>query len=619
MQEHMDRSGQMMGEYRLLRWLGGGGFGNVYLAEHLHEPGRVAVKVLNIRLARSEDLKAFLNEARTMRLRHPHIVPLLDFGLSEQELPFLVMEFEPLGSIRDRSPRRTQLPLSTVQLFTAQIASALAYAHEHRLVHRDVKPENMLMWDARTVLLSDFGIASVAHSSQSLSLYQGFGGTVPYAAPEQMEGRPRPASDQYSLAVVAYEWLAGRRPFEGTPMEVAMQHAVAPPPSLLRQVPTLPPAVEQVIFTALAKDPGERFSSVWDFAQALQEAFEQSRPASSTAVTRPVAQLRPSPPALPPSAGQTLRFAPAVTSPPTPSYPNPILAPAVRRSRFPGYTTPPPVTVTGTGIPQAAHQQRLSGKRMVLLILLALLLVGSAGLGYVGLKSHSERMPATVTARAGLTGATQAQDTLPAYEQAVAVHGIMEGFDVARSNSNPYERMLTPSNVSRLALRWSYKVGRSVQSTPVEAGGIVYVGSDKLYAFDAGCGSACQPLWSYGVGAPGLGSPAVVMGLVYAGSHYDGPNYAVTHLEDLKLFAFDTSCHNACQPLWSYTMTHYITRNRTRRSDFSPSSSLAGEIPHYRRPLLSRAFLIAVKVLLFVIGRVRFLVKPRYFANCLLV
>jgi serine/threonine protein kinase len=311
MADHLDRIGQQVGDYRLLRWLGGGSFGNVYLAEHLHEPRQVAVKLLDIQLNRSDDLKAFLNEARTMRLRHPYIVPLLDFGLSEQDLPFLVMEYEPLGSIRDRYPRGTNLPLSTVLLYTPQIASALAYAHEQRLVHRDVKPENMLVRDDRTILLSDFGVASVAHSSHSLSLYQGFGGTVPYAAPEQMQGKPRPASDQYGLAVVVYEWLAGRRPFEGTAVEVAMQHMMTPPPSLLRQVPTLPPGIEQVLFTALAKDPKERFSSVWDFAQALQEAFRQSRPIPSIA-TIPAVQVPPSAlPALPSSPGQNPPFQPA--------------------------------------------------------------------------------------------------------------------------------------------------------------------------------------------------------------------------------------------------------------------------------------------------------------------
>jgi len=151
-----------------------------------------------------------------MRLRHPHIVPLLDFGLSEHDLPFLVMEYVVGGTLRDRYPKGSRVPLNTVVALTAQLAAALQYAHDRHLMHRDVKPENMLCRTDDTVLLSDFGIASVAHASSSASAYQSFGGTLPYMAPEQHAGKPRPASDQYALAVVVYEWLAGTRPFQGT-------------------------------------------------------------------------------------------------------------------------------------------------------------------------------------------------------------------------------------------------------------------------------------------------------------------------------------------------------------------------------------------------------------------
>ncbi len=274
MAEHLDRIGQQIGEYRLLRWLGGGGFGNVYLAEQVRDHSQAAVKLLQIRLSRSEELKAFINEARTIRLKHPHIIPLLDFGISRQEIPFLVMEYAGQGTLRDRHPKGAQVPLTAVVSYVEQVASALLYAHEQRLIHRDVKPENMLLRADGTLLLSDFGIASVAHSSHSLSLHQGIGGTIPYMAPEQIQGQARAASDQYSLGVVAYEWIAGRRPFEGTAVEVAMQHAMKLPPSLTAQVPTLSRAVDQVVLKALAKGPGDRFVTVQDFAVALGQAVQ---------------------------------------------------------------------------------------------------------------------------------------------------------------------------------------------------------------------------------------------------------------------------------------------------------------------------------------------------------
>ena len=257
MAEHLDRIGQQVGDYRLLRWLGGGGFGNVYLAEQVRDHSQVAVKLLQIRLTRNEDLKAFINEARTIHLKHPHIVPLLDFGMSREDIPFLVMEYAVQGTLRDRYPKSMQVPLNSVTDYVLQIASALQYAHEQRLIHRDVKPENMLLHANGAVLLSDFGIASAVPSSHSLSLHQGIGSTIPYMAPEQIQGQARAASDQYSLA------------------EVAMQHMMKSPPSLMAQVPTLSKVVDEVVLKALAKDSKDRFVTVQDFAAALEQAARQ--------------------------------------------------------------------------------------------------------------------------------------------------------------------------------------------------------------------------------------------------------------------------------------------------------------------------------------------------------
>ena len=289
MANHLDRIGQQVGEYRLLRWLGGGGFGDVYLAEHVRDHSQVAIKLLHIQLSHNEDLKAFINEARTIRLKHAHIVPLLDFAISREDIPFLVMEYVAQGTLRDHHPKGSRVPLPLVVNYAQQVASALQYAHEQRLIHRDVKPENMLLRADGTVLLSDFGLVAVTHSLPSLNLHQRMGGTVPYMAPEQTQGKARAASDQYSLGVVVYEWIAGRRPFEGTATEIAMQHVLRPPPSLVAQVPTLSSAVEAVVLKALAKDPKDRFVTVQDFTAALELAVQEASDISSSFILQPLA------------------------------------------------------------------------------------------------------------------------------------------------------------------------------------------------------------------------------------------------------------------------------------------------------------------------------------------
>jgi serine/threonine protein kinase len=277
MAERIDRIGQRFGDYVLHRRLGGGSFGDVYLGEQVHEHSLAAVKVLNIRLTRSEDLRAFINEVRTFRLQHPHIVRMLDVGLAQDETPFLVMTYAPGGTLRDRHPKGSRLSPAQVLGYVLPIASALQYAHDLHLVHRDVKPENLLLGAREELWLSDFGIVTVAHSTHSLTT-EAMGGTVPYMAPEQLQGRPRPQSDQYALAIVVYEWLTGTWPFRGTAFEIAMQHQMTPSPALRTYRPELAPEVEQVVLTALAKDPKQRFASVLAFTHALEQAVQTEPP-----------------------------------------------------------------------------------------------------------------------------------------------------------------------------------------------------------------------------------------------------------------------------------------------------------------------------------------------------
>src|SRR5207248_5942427 len=142
-------------------------------------------------------------------LAHPSIVRVFDFDVQDG-VPFLVMEYAPNGSLRQRYPRGSVVPLAQIIASVKQVADALQYAHEQKFIHRDVKPENMLLGRREEVLLSDFGLAALAHSSASFSASgKGTVGTLAYMAPEQIEGHPRAASDQYSLGVVVYGWLCG--------------------------------------------------------------------------------------------------------------------------------------------------------------------------------------------------------------------------------------------------------------------------------------------------------------------------------------------------------------------------------------------------------------------------
>jgi serine/threonine protein kinase len=288
-----DRVGQQLGNYRLVRLLGRGGFAEVYLGEHVFLGTQAAIKVLQMQVAAS-DTDRFLAEARTIaHLQHPHIVRVLEFGM-EQETPYLVMEYAPYGSLRQRHPKGTILPMQTIITYVNQVASALQYAHDQKLIHRDIKPENMLIGSDHQVKLSDFGIALIAQSTRYQT--QDVIGTVAYMAPEQLQGKPRPASDQYSLGIVVYEWLSGTLPFQGSFTEVASQHVLAPPPPLHDKVPGISPVVEQAVMIALAKDPQQRFASVRAFAHALEQAWQLELQTEEVIPPPPPPPLSPPPP-----------------------------------------------------------------------------------------------------------------------------------------------------------------------------------------------------------------------------------------------------------------------------------------------------------------------------------
>ncbi|HEX4713597.1 MAG TPA: serine/threonine-protein kinase [Ktedonobacteraceae bacterium] len=268
---------QKIGSYRLLSVIGHGGFADVYLAEHTYLQTRVALKIFRAR-PNDEQMEIFLAQTRKLaRLQHAHILPILACNV-QNGCPFLVMPYAPGGTLRQRYPRGSHVPLDTVLAYLHQVAPALDIAHRAGQVHGDIKPENMLLGEQDELLLSDFGLAPIvedAHEKpQPLAI-----GTVTYMAPEQLLGQTEPSSDQYALAIATYEWLCGEPPFSGTYTEVATQHALVNPPSLRQHCPDLPPPCEQVLLRALAKNPRERFESVQAFTNAMEQAA--STPARS--------------------------------------------------------------------------------------------------------------------------------------------------------------------------------------------------------------------------------------------------------------------------------------------------------------------------------------------------
>lgn len=296
-----DKVGQQIGNYRLVRLLGSGGFAEVYLGQHVHLASKqAAVKMLQLF---DVDVEKFQEEAETTeKLVHPHIIRLLDFALQEGT-PFLVLDYAPGGSLRARYPRGSQLPLDIVVGYLKQITPALQYAHDRGILHRDIKPENILIGRQGELLLSDFGIAVLSQTGRTTLQNYAVGGTPFYMAPEQYRGKPEKASDQYALAVVVYEWLCGTVPFrEGNFIQLGYQHTHEPVPPMREKIPSIPSAVEEVVMTALAKDPIQRFGSMRAFANAFEQAClptlqavspVESLPIQSTPTETPTIQATP--------------------------------------------------------------------------------------------------------------------------------------------------------------------------------------------------------------------------------------------------------------------------------------------------------------------------------------
>ena len=296
----MSLEGQMASHYRFERLLGSGSMGEVYLATDTHLQRQVAIKVIRLEgrtPTRQEATRLFQREMKAIAaLDHPHVLPLFDYGeltLSEEmNLTYMVIPYRPEGSLAAWLGRRQPsgpLSLQVTAALLSQAANALSHAHAHGIIHLDVKLANFLVQihedtlDSPHLLLADFGVAKMSMASFTAS--HAVRGTPLAMPPEQWAGQPTPASDQYALAVMAYELLTGRPPFRGNLNQLMYQHSSSAPLPPSQLTPSLPLDIDAVLLKALAKKADQRFASISAFSQAFKEASEQDSEARRETLT----------------------------------------------------------------------------------------------------------------------------------------------------------------------------------------------------------------------------------------------------------------------------------------------------------------------------------------------
>jgi tetratricopeptide (TPR) repeat protein/tRNA A-37 threonylcarbamoyl transferase component Bud32 len=280
--------GQTLGGYRILEQIGRGGMATVYKAFQPSLDRNVAIKILPAYYAEQDEtfIKRFRIEARAVaRLRHPNILIVHDYG-EQDGITFIAMEYVEAGTLTERLGR--PMPLPEVEVLLRQVAAALEYAHEQGIIHRDVKPSNILLPKPDWPLLTDFGLAKIvggAHLTQTGTI----AGTPAYMSPEQGRGEKLDhRTDLYSLGIVLYEMATGLVPFKAeTPMAVIVKHITEPLPLPRAINPDLSEVVERVILKALAKDPSDRFAQAGEMAQAFSAALSRPSPPAPARGTPP--------------------------------------------------------------------------------------------------------------------------------------------------------------------------------------------------------------------------------------------------------------------------------------------------------------------------------------------
>ncbi|MFB6517225.1 serine/threonine-protein kinase [Streptomyces sp. NPDC056401] len=297
MEEHRGLlEGRKVAGYRLEREIGRGATSVVYRAEDLRLGRMVALKLISPELLRDDAFRRrFVHDSRiAASIDHPHILPIFEAGETDGVL-YLAMRYVAGQDLRAMLDREGPLPVPTALRIAAQVASALDAAHAHDLVHRDVKPANILVAEGADgdhpeyVYLTDFGLTKKSLSSAGFTTAGSFVGTLDYTAPEQISGSPVDGRcDLYSLACVVYETIAGGPPFErGGDMALLWAHQYDPPPALSERRPGIAPGVDAAMAKALAKRPEDRYASCLEFVAALRSAASVPGPPPAPAAAAP--------------------------------------------------------------------------------------------------------------------------------------------------------------------------------------------------------------------------------------------------------------------------------------------------------------------------------------------
>jgi len=411
---NMSAEQQQIGPYRLQQRLGYGSLGEVYLVTDTRNNRQNALKLLRASATTSaQEVRFFEGEAKTIsQFNHPHILPLLDYGettLDGAHVPYVVTPFCPDGTLvawLRQNSNAGIVPPQDAAAIVQQGAEALQYAHNYGIVHQDVKPSNFFIRSLTAgvpdLWVGDFGLGQITRDEGDAS--QAVRGTPAYIAPEQWAGQPVPATDQYALAVMAYQMLTGQSPFQGSREQLKYAHnnLWPSPPSTLNSA--LPHEVDGVLLRALAKSPGERFSSITAFANALQQVLPASAsapPPGQAPVVLPFANNVSNDPFYNDAtvAGNVVRPAqpaqPAVQPlPPLPPQQNdiPPLAPTMQQSTFP---------------PNDPQRRSTNTTIIVLIIaLVAVLLIGSVILFSVLRGSNTGALPPAAATATAISNAT---------------------------------------------------------------------------------------------------------------------------------------------------------------------------------------------------------------------
>ena len=303
-----DFSGRVIKGYEILELIGQGGFGAVYHAHQLVVDREVAFKIILPQYANQPDfIRRFETEAQVVaRLEHLHIVPLYDYW-REPDGAYLVMRWLRGGSLRELLAKQNRLEVETVAQILDQIGSALAVAHRQNVIHRDIKPDNILLDEAGNAYLADFGVAIHPFNQNQAPVPNQRMGSPPYISPEQIRGQGAlPQSDVYSLGIVLYELLTGQIPFSGAnPEEIMRQHLNEPFPYLQALRPELPASLNFVLWAATAKAVDARYADALILAREFRQAMSTNNPAANAAV---IAMATSTPSSVPVSS-ETIDFA----------------------------------------------------------------------------------------------------------------------------------------------------------------------------------------------------------------------------------------------------------------------------------------------------------------------